>query len=148
MQQFWFSAGFSSFWVKKRQIFYIFFKEPSLARSVPNPLKVPSLVRSVPKLLKVPSLARSVPKPYVAEVGGLQMCHCESEWSESEVKWKVKVKKSDPFLVLHFSEFNICYREYFNLNLYIGKKVQKNFLMGLKIWLSWGSGFFFQNHCR
>ena len=30
-----------------------------------------------------------------------------------------------------------------NLNCYIGKKVQKNFLMGLKIWWSWGSGFFF-----
>ena len=36
---------------------------PSLARSVPKPLKVPSLARSVPKPLKVPSLARS-------EVGG------------------------------------------------------------------------------
>ena len=33
---------------------------PSLARSVPKPLKVPSLARSVPKPLKVPSLARSV----------------------------------------------------------------------------------------
>ena len=36
---------------------------PSLARSVPKPLKVPSLARSVPKHLKVPSLARSVLKP-------------------------------------------------------------------------------------
>ena len=36
---------------------------PSLARSVPKPLKVPSLARSVSKPLKVPSLARSVPKP-------------------------------------------------------------------------------------
>ena len=34
-------------------------KVPSLARSVPKPLRV----RSVPKPLKVPSLARSVPKP-------------------------------------------------------------------------------------
>ena len=33
---------------------------PSLARSVPKPLKGPSLARSVPKPLKVPSLARSV----------------------------------------------------------------------------------------
>ena len=49
---------------------------PSLARSVPKPLKVPSLARSVPKLLKVPSLARSVPKPCVGEVGGLQTRHC------------------------------------------------------------------------
>ena len=38
-------------------------KVPSLARSVSKPLKVPSLARSVPKPLKVPSLARSVPKP-------------------------------------------------------------------------------------
>ena len=37
---------------------------PSIARSVPKPLKVPSLARSVPKPLKVPSLARSVPKPF------------------------------------------------------------------------------------
>ena len=36
---------------------------PSLARSVPKPLKVPSLARSVSKPLKMPSLARSVPKP-------------------------------------------------------------------------------------
>ena len=36
---------------------------PSLARSVPKPLKVPSLARSVPKPLKMPSLARSVLKP-------------------------------------------------------------------------------------
>ena len=28
----------------------------------------------------------------------------------------------------------LCYRECLNLNCYIGKKVQKNFLMGLKIW--------------
>ena len=37
---------------------------PSLARSVPKPLKVPTLARSVPKPLKVPSLARSVPKTF------------------------------------------------------------------------------------
>ena len=48
---------------KERQFFEIFFKIPSLARSVPKPLKVPSLARSVPKPLKVPNLAHSVPKP-------------------------------------------------------------------------------------
>ena len=48
---------------------------PSLARSVPKPLKVPSLARSVQKPLKMPSLARSVPKPRVGEAGGLQTCH-------------------------------------------------------------------------
>ena len=41
---------------------------PSLARSVPKPLKVPSLARSVPKPIKVPSLARSVPKPLLIEL--------------------------------------------------------------------------------
>ena len=45
---------------------------PSLARSVPKPLKVPSLARSVRKPLKVPSLARSVPKPLMGEAGGNQ----------------------------------------------------------------------------
>ena len=43
-------------------------KVPSLAHSVPKPLKVPSLARSVPKPLKVPSLARSVPKPLLIEL--------------------------------------------------------------------------------
>ena len=36
---------------------------PSLARSVPKPLKVSILAPSVPEPLKVPSFARSVPKP-------------------------------------------------------------------------------------
>ena len=43
-------------------------KVPSLARSVQKPLKVPSLARSVKKPLKVPSLARSVPKPLLIEL--------------------------------------------------------------------------------
>ena len=43
-------------------------KVPSLARSVPKPLKIPSLARSVAKPLKVPSLARSVPKPLLIEL--------------------------------------------------------------------------------
>ena len=50
-------------------------KVPSLARSVSKPLKKPSLARSVQKPLKVPSLARSVPKPRVGYAGGLQTCH-------------------------------------------------------------------------
>ena len=45
---------------------------PSLARSVPKPLKVSSLARSVQKPLKVPSLARSVPKPL--KMGQAQAC--------------------------------------------------------------------------
>ena len=44
---------------------------PSLARSVPKPLKVASLARSVPKPLKMPSFARSVAKPLkVPSLGG------------------------------------------------------------------------------
>ena len=38
------------------------------------------------------------------------------------------------FWVFDFYETFICYRGSFKLNCYIGKKVQKNFLMGLKIW--------------
>ena len=38
-----------------------------------------------------------------------------------------------------FRESYIYYRGYLKLNFYIAKKVQKNFLMGLKIWGSWGS---------
>ena len=34
------------------------------------------------------------------------------------------------FWVLYFYETFICYRGCLNLNCYIGKKVQKNFLMG------------------
>ena len=81
---------------------------------------MPSLARSVPKPLKVPSLARYVPKPCVGEVGGPQMRHCDEMMSK--------------FWVFDFYETFICYREYLRLNCYIGKKVQKIFLIGLKIW--------------
>ena len=54
-------------------------KVPSFARSVPKPLKVPSLARSVPKPLKVPSLARSMPKPLKVgqegAKGDYSLCH-------------------------------------------------------------------------
>ena len=158
------------------EVFWNFFKKPlkvpSLARSVQKPLKVPSLARSVPKPLKVPSsvpeplkvpsLARSLPKPLsifgrsrsapavvtTTAVDPLP-AGCEVKWKvKSEVKWKWKWKVM-LFWSFIFPETYICYRGYFNLNFYIGKKVQKNFLMGLKIWWSWGSGiFFFQNHSR
>ena len=61
------------------------------------------------------------------------------KWSESE-RWKWKVKQKRFF---YFNETFICYRGCLNLNCYISKKVQKNFLMGLKIWWSWGSRIFF-----
>ena len=60
-------------------------KIPSLARSVHKPLKVPSLARSVPKPLKVPSLASSVPKPLLIELreaGGHQFL-CMTTLSQS-----------------------------------------------------------------
>ena len=37
-----------------------------------------------------------------------------------------------------FPETYICYRGYFNLNFYIGKKVLKIFPKGLNIWRSQG----------
>ena len=61
----------------------------------------------------------------------------QSMWKVSEVKWREVIT----FLVLYFFGTFICFREVLNLNWYMGKKVQKNFLMGLKIWSSWGSIF-------
>ena len=125
-------------------------KVPSLARSMRKPLKVASLARSVPKPLKVPSLARYakvpslaryVPKLCVGEAREFQTCHyhrCRPPTSWLWMKWMMS-----KFWVFDFYETFICYRGYFKLNCYIGKKVQKNFLMGLKIWWSWGSGIFF-----
>ena len=70
-----------------------------------------SLARSMPKPLKVPALARSVQKPLIVN-------------DEMMIR----------FWSFIFPETYICYRGYFHLNFYIGKKVQKIFLMGLKIW--------------
>ena len=58
---------------------------PSLARSVPKPLKVPSLARSVQKPLKVPSLARSVPKPL--KMGQAQACECAGGGGAVHPSW-------------------------------------------------------------
>ena len=66
--------------------------------------------------------------------------HCE-KWSEW-VKWSEWSEWSN-FWVFDFYETFICYRGCLNLNCYIVKKVQKKFLMGFKIWWSWGSRFFF-----
>ena len=59
-------------------------KVPSLARSVPKPLKVPALARSVPKPLKMPSLARFVPKPCVGEAGRLQIRHNQQRGTSTD----------------------------------------------------------------
>ena len=138
------------------EVFWNFFKRP---------LKVPSLARSVPKPLKVPSLARCVSKPYVGEVGGHQTrhyhrCRPPTSWSSAakyevrllqvncewnEIKWWNDEMNEANFGSSIFFETFICFRGgVLKLNCYIGKKVQKNFLMGLKIWWSWGSDFFFQ----
>ena len=54
---------------------------------------------------------------------------------KSIVKWM----KWKQILGLVFFWNFICYRGCLNLNCYMGKKVQKIFLMGLKIWWIWGS---------
>ena len=123
-------------------------KVPSLARSVPKPLKVPSLASSVPKLLKVPSFASSVPKPLLI----VPRCRLpppavkeRSDWLRIVMRELLRELLCEllrellrelliRFWYFIFPETYICYRRYFNLNFYIGKKVQKNFLMGLKIW--------------
>ena len=53
------------------------------------------------------------------------------------------MNESDARSVFHFSETNICYREYFNLNCYIGKIVQKKFAYGFKNLVKLGVWHFF-----
>ena len=45
----------------------------------------------------------------------------------------VEVSESN-FLVLYFFLTFICFRDVLKLKRYMGKKVQKKFLMGLKVW--------------
>ena len=59
------------------------------------------------------------------------------------LRWLFEKWSQSNFWVFKISGTFICFRRCLNLNCYIGKKVQKNFLMGLKIWWSWGSRFFF-----
>ena len=47
------------------------------------------------------------------------------------------------FWIFDFYKTFKCYWGYFNLNFYIGKKVQKNFIMGLKFGEVEGQDFFF-----
>ena len=49
-------------------------------------------------------------------------------------KKKLVFDDESKFWVFDPDETFICYRGCLNLNCYMGKKVQKNFLMGLKIW--------------
>ena len=53
---------------------------------------------------------------------------------------------SDHFLGLLIYETFIYFRRVFYLNCFMGKKVQKNFRMGLKIWWSQGWGKKYHNH--
>ena len=59
--------------------------------------------------------------------------------NDEMMKWWNESK----FWVFDPDETFICYRGCLNLSCYMGKKVHENFLMGLKIWWSWGSRFFF-----
>ena len=59
-----------------------------------------------------------------------------------------RIKRIQFFFDWEISETFICFRGVFNLNGYMGKKVKKNFVMGLNIWWSWGSGFFFNFSCK
>ena len=61
------------------------------------------------------------------------------EW-KSEVKWSEWVIRFGSF---DFYETFICFRYDLRLKQEGGKKLQKNFLMGLKFWWSWGSRIFF-----
>ena len=54
-----------------------------------------------------------------------------------------EVKKWSNFWVFDLYETFICLRAYLEQKPNRGKNVQKNFLMGLKLWWSWGSRFFF-----
>ena len=141
-------------------------KAPSLARSVPKPLKVPSLARSVPKPFKLGQRGRGgrqaalffVPRdsltlrcrPLTQLVVGSVGTECTTPPSQlrNEMKWwwwndDDEMMMMMTFWVFDFYETFICYRGVLKLNFYIGKKVQKKFLMGLKIWWSWGSVIFF-----
>ena len=53
------------------------------------------------------------------------------------------LKRIPIFFDYEISETFIGFRGVLNLNGYMGKKVKKKFVMGLNIWWSWGSGFFF-----
>ena len=88
----------------------------------------------------MPSLARSVPKPFkVGQEGKVFVprdsltlrCRPPTQLVVKVKKVKSEVKR---FLSFYLYETFICYRGCLDLNFYIGKKVQKNFLMGLKIW--------------
>ena len=115
-----------SFWVKKRQFVDIFEKtRREGSRWAPGAIPVCP-----------PSFTPRYRPPTQLVVKKSEV----SEW----VKW---VKWSN-FWVFKNSGSFICYRGCLNLNCYIGKKVQKSFLMGLKNWWSWGSRFFFQNPQR
>ena len=57
-----------------------------------------------------------------------------------QVNCEMMMNEMSKFWVFDPDETFICYRGCLNLNCYMGKKVHKNFSMGLKIWWSWGSG--------
>ena len=62
-----------------------------------------------------------------------QLCAILSKKTQELQFFIVKVKSESNFLVLYFFQTFICCEGIFNLNCDMGEKVQKNFLMGLKI---------------
>ena len=69
------------------------------------------------------------------------------ERSEPSCEWWNDEMMNDEwwskFWVFDLDKTFICYSGCLNLNCYMSKKVHENFLMGLKVWWSWGSRFFF-----
>ena len=96
------------------------------------------LKKKIKKPLKVPSLARSVPKPLLIELreaGGHQPGTYEPLFNlRCRPPTHCEMNEMSKFWVFEIYETFICYRRCLNLSCYISKKVQKNFLMGLKIW--------------
>ena len=88
----------------------------------------------------MPSLARSVPKPLMGNAKGYQPVGTSLFQSSLSTSYssgcEVKKVKSEVinFLVFDFFLTLICFRGVLNLKQEGGKKVQKIFLMGLKIW--------------
>ena len=92
-----------------------------------------------------------MPQPHVGEAGGLQTrhyhrCRPPTSWLGPVLRDILRDILRDMlrnilrdirdfrFWFFIFPETYICFRSHFNADCNIGKKVQKNFLMGLKIW--------------
>ena len=104
---------------------------PSLARSVPKPLKVPSLARSVSKKCaeKFSYGFKNLVKLGV-EIFFFQNLHIQDDFWIFVKNFKIKTLKPLPWFLLILSE-NFKTSKTLKQKPYGGKSVQKNFLMGL-----------------